>query len=56
MINGNLFFTESELEKRIFHFNSLMKKKYLQTDNNQQKTYAKIKHKATGVIAGKLSY
>ena len=34
MINGNLFFTESELEKRIFHFNSLMKKKYLQTDNN----------------------
>ena len=26
MINGNLFFTENELEKRIFHFNSLMKR------------------------------
>ncbi len=31
MINGNLFFTENELEKRIIHFNYLMKKKYIQT-------------------------
>lgn len=27
MINGNIFFTENELEKRIIHFNYLMKKK-----------------------------
>lgn len=29
MINGNLFFTENELEKRIFHFNYVMKRNIL---------------------------
>ena len=28
MINGNLFFTENELEIRIIHFNYMMRKKY----------------------------